>query len=81
MWADSVNVAAMTSPQRTWTGRVERTTVQRSAATTETVCAAPVSAKRETTPRIGTAASTASVTTSTVIALETNCVEVSVTSS
>lgn len=79
VWAGSVNVAATMLPQRTWTGPAVKTTVLTSAATTETVCAAHVSARRETTLRRGTAASTASVTTSTVTALETNCVEVSMT--
>lgn len=79
VWADGVNAAATTWPQRTWTGLVVKTTVLTSAATTETACAAHVSARRETTRRRGTAASTASATTSTVTALETNCAEVSAT--
>lgn len=79
VWADSVNAAATTWPQRTWTGLAVKTTVLTSAATTETAYAAHVSARRETTQRRGTAASTASVTTSTATALETNCAEVSTT--
>lgn len=79
VWADSVNAAAMMWPQRTWTGPAVKTTVLTFVATTETACAAHVSARKETTLRRGTAASTASVTTSTVTAPETNCVEVSVT--
>lgn len=77
VWAESVNAAATTWLQRTWTGPAVKTTVLTSAAIMETVCVAHVSARRETTQRRGTAARTASVTTSTVTALETNCVEVS----
>lgn len=76
-WADSANAAATTWPQRTWTGPAAKTTALTSAATSATVCAARVSARRETTPMSGTAACTASVTTSTVTALEINCVEAS----
>lgn len=72
-----MNAAATTWLQRTWTGLVVKTTVLTSAATTETVCAAHVSARREITLKRGTVASTAIVTTSTVTAQETNCVEVS----
>lgn len=78
-WADSVNAAATMWPQRTWTEPAVKTTAPTSAATTETVCAARASARRETTLRRGTAASTAIVTTSTVTALGTNCVEVRMT--
>lgn len=77
VWANSVNAAATMWLQRTWTGPAGKTTVLTSAATMETVCVARVSVRREKTPRRGTAASTVSVTTSTVTALETNCVEVS----
>lgn len=76
VWADSANAAATMWQPRTWTAPAAKTTVRTSAATTETVCAAHVSARRETTPRRGTADSTASVTTSTVTAPETNCAEV-----
>lgn len=79
VWADSASAAATMWQQRTWTAPAARTMAQTSAATTETVCVAHVSVRRETTLRRGTAASTASVTTSTVTALETNCVEVSMT--
>lgn len=77
-WAGNVNAAATTWLQKTWTGPAAKTTAPTSAATTESVCAAHVSAKRETTQMRGTAASSASVTTSTVTALETNYVEVCV---
>lgn len=79
MWVDSVNAAATMWPQRTWTEPAAKTTARTSAATTETVCVAHVSARREKTQRRGTVASSANVTTSTVTALETSCVEVSVT--
>lgn len=79
VWADSANAAATMWQPRTWTAPAAKTTVRTSAATTETVCAAHVSARRETTPRRGTADSTASVTTSTVTAPETNCAEVGAT--
>lgn len=78
VWAGSVNAAAMTWLQRTWTGHAVKTMTLISAATMETVCAARVSARRETTPKRGIVVHTVNVTTSTATAPETNCVEVSV---
>lgn len=78
VWAGSASAAATTWLRRTWTGRAAKTTAPTSAATTANVCAVPVSARRGIAPRRGTAASTASVTTSTVTAPETNSAEVSV---
>ena len=77
-WADIANAAVTTWPRRTWTGPAAKTTAPTSAATTENACAAHASARRGTTLRRGTADRTATATTSTVTALETNCVEVSV---
>lgn len=79
VWADNVNAAATMWPQRIWIGHVVKTIALTSAATTETVFAVRASARSEKTPRRGIAACTATVTTSTVTALETNCVEVSMT--
>lgn len=73
-WAETVNAAATMWPQKTWTGTVAM--VQTSAATTGNVFVACASARRETTQRRGTAASSASVTTLTVTVLETSFVEV-----
>lgn len=74
-----MNAAAMMWPQRTWTEPAVKTMARTPAATTETVCVAHVSARKEKIQRRGTAVSSASVTTLTVTALETSYVEVSVT--
>lgn len=68
----------MTSPQKTWTEPVAKTMRLTFAATMETVYVADVSARTGTTLGRDTAASSASVTTSAVIAPATNCVAVSV---
>lgn len=73
-WAETVNAAAMTWPQRTWTGTAAM--AQTSVATTGNASVACVSARSERTQTRGTAASSASVTTSTATALETSFVEV-----
>lgn len=76
-WAESANAAVTTWPLKTWTEPVVKTTLLTFAATMETVCVADVSARTGTTLRRDTAASSASVTTSAVIAPATNCVAVS----
>lgn len=78
MWGESVNAAATTLPRKIWTERAVKTTLRTFAATAATVCVAHVNARTGRTPRRDTAASSASVTTSAVIAPATNCVEVSV---
>lgn len=78
VWVEIANAAATTWLQTTWIRPAVKTTARTSAATTENACVAHASARRDPTQRKGTAASSASVTTSTVIALKTNCVEVSV---
>lgn len=79
VWVGSANAAILRYPQKTWTEPVVKITAQTSAADMESVCVAHVCARRRKTQRRGTVASSVSVTTSTVTAPQTSCVEVSVT--
>lgn len=71
-----VSAAKTKYEQRIWMPTAEKTTVQISAAIMVTVSAAPANARRGRTLQRSTVASTASVTTSTVIAPTTSFVEV-----
>lgn len=73
-----MNAAVTTSPQKTWTEPVVKTTLLTFAVTMETVYVADVSARTGKTLKRDTVASSANVTTSVAIAPATNCVAVSV---
>lgn len=71
-----VSAAKTMFARKTWTPTAGKTMERISAATTATVFVAPVSARNGRILQRSTAASTASVTTSTVTVLTTSCVEV-----